>query len=150
KVQVVSPVEVAMHQAKLQRAEARAAKAAAELKFTDIRAPFDGFIDQLHEQQGSLVKKEEVLTTLSDNSTMWVFFNVPEARYFEYKARQGNVKGQDPSRLELVDSTVDLMLADGSKFSHSPGNVVTIEGQFDNTTGNIPFRADFPNPERLL
>src|SRR5208337_2592089 len=25
-----------------------------------------------------------------------------------------------------------------------------IEAQFNNETGNIPFRADFPNPDRLL
>ena len=31
-----------------------------------------------------------------------------------------------------------------------PGIVETIEADFDNETGNIPFRATFPNPDRLL
>src|SRR5689334_22341311 len=81
---VVSNQEVALQQAKLDKARAKAKLAAAELNFTIVRAPFDGIVDRLHEQQGSLVKEGEVLTTLSDNSVMWVYFNVPEARYLEY------------------------------------------------------------------
>ncbi|MEJ7662592.1 MAG: hypothetical protein WKG07_25025 [Hymenobacter sp.] len=29
----------------------------------------------------------DLLTTLSDNSKMWVYFNVPEAEYLAYKAQ---------------------------------------------------------------
>ena len=83
---VVSQNEVALFQAKLAKAKAKAKLAEAELNFTMVRAPFDGIVDRLHEQQGSLIKEGEVLTTLSDNSVMWVYFNVPEARYLEYMA----------------------------------------------------------------
>ncbi len=145
---VVSPIEVQLYAAKLAKAEAEVKLAEAELNFTSVKASFDGIIDRLYQQQGSLVKKEDLLTTLSDNSLMWVYFNVPEARYFEFKDRQGN--SSDLSRLELVDSTIELMLADGSKFKYSPGSFVTVEGKFNDETGNIAFRADFPNPEGLL
>lgn len=146
---VVSNQEVALYEAKLAKAQAKAAQAEAELNFTSVRAPFNGIIDRLQQQQGSLVKKEDLLTTLSDNSVMWVYFNVPEARYLEYRARQG--KGRvNSQQLELVDSRIELVLADGSKFEQSAGNTVTIEGKFNNETGNIPFRADFPNPNGLL
>lgn len=145
---VVSKQEVALYEAKLAKAEAKVALAEAELQFTEVKAPFDGIIDRLYQQQGSLVKKDEVLTNLSDNGLMWVYFNVPEARYLEYKRRQP--KGQDQSRLTLVDSQIELRLADGTKFDQSPGNTVTIEGKVNNETGNIAFRADFPNPDRLL
>jgi membrane fusion protein (multidrug efflux system) len=145
---VVSIQEVVMAQAELDEANAKVKLAEAELNFTVVKAPFDGIIDRLYQQQGSLVKKEDLLTTLSDNSLMWVYFNVPEARYFEYKAREG--KGKNVSRLELVNSRVELVLADGNKFDHDAGNAVTVEGKFNNETGNIQFRADFPNPEGLL
>lgn len=145
---VVSQNEVLLLQAKRDKAKARAELSKAELYFATVRAPFDGIIDRLHFQQGSLVKEGDILTTLSDNSVMWVYFNVPEARYLEYKARQG--KRKDDSRLELVDSRIELVLADGSKFNQTAGNTVTIEGKFNNVTGNISFRADFPNPDRLL
>jgi membrane fusion protein (multidrug efflux system) len=112
-----------------------------------VKAQYDGIIDRLYQQKGSLIKEGEVLTTLSDNSVMWVYFNVPEARYFEYKAGH---KSTEVSQLQLVDSHIELLLANGRKFPYSAGNTLTIEGNFDNKTGNIPFRADFPNPDRLL
>ncbi|GIW96420.1 MAG: hypothetical protein KatS3mg110_4461 [Pirellulaceae bacterium] len=137
---VVSQNEVALYEAKLARAKARAALAEAELNFTEIRAPFDGIVDRLLEREGSLVEEGTVLTTLSDNAVMWVYFNVPEAGYLQYMA--GLADKQDGWRIELV-------LADGTKFPHE-GKIAAIEAQFNNETGTIPFRADFPNPEGLL
>jgi membrane fusion protein (multidrug efflux system) len=81
---------------------------------------------------------------------MWVYFNVPEARYLEYKARQGKAKGEHISRLTLADSRIELVLANNTKFDQPCGNTVTVEGTFNNETGNIAFRADFPNPDRVL
>jgi membrane fusion protein (multidrug efflux system) len=144
----VTQQEVALYEAKLAKAQAKAKLAEVELDFTTVRAPFDGFLGRLEQQEESLVKQEDVLTSLSDNSVMWVYFHVPEARYLEYKARQGDSK--DHSRLELADSQIDLVLADDSTFKHNANNVVTIEGKFNHETGTIAFRADFPNPDRLL
>jgi membrane fusion protein (multidrug efflux system) len=137
---VVSPNEVALLGAKLAKAKAKAELAGAELNFTHVRAPFDGIVDRLHQQLGSLVKEGDMLTTLSDNSVMWVYFNVPEARYLEYMASLNHDK---------EDQQIELMLADGSKFKQV-GKIGAIEAKFNNETGNIPFRADFQNPDRLL
>lgn len=137
---VVSEQEVALAQAKLAKAEAQVKLAQAELNFTNIRAPFHGIIDRLHSQQGSLVSEGDVLTTLSDNSVMWAYFNVPEARYLEYKAK---------TSVDAPAMQVDLVLANHRKFDHS-GMIGAIEADFNNETGNIAFRADFPNPEGLL
>jgi membrane fusion protein (multidrug efflux system) len=150
---IVSDQDVALNEAELAKAEAKVRLAEAELNFTEVKAPFDGIMDRLYQMQGSLVKKEDLLTNLSDNSVMWVYFNVPEARYLEYEGRQAEGpqgKRDDSSRLHLADSRVELVLANGSKFPYSPGNTVTVEGKFNNETGNIAFRADFPNPDRLL
>ncbi len=135
---VVSRNEVLLYEAKLAKAEAKRDQAKAELDFATVKAAFDGIIDRLHEQEGSLIKERDVLTTLSDNSVMWVYFNVPEVRYLEYMA--GPI--QDSKEIELV-------LANGRKFKQ-PATSVRIEAQFNNETGNIPFRADFSNPDRLL
>ena len=137
---MVSQNEVTLLEAKLAKAQAKAELAKAELNFTTVKAPFDGIVDRLHEQQGSLVKEGDILTTLSDNSVMWVYFNVPEARYLEYMA--------DPSQ-DKEDLQIELMLANGNKFPQL-GKIGAIEADFNNETGNIPFRADFPNPDRLL
>ena len=137
---VVSQNEVALLEAKLTKAQAKAQLAAAELNFATVKAPFDGIVDRLHHQQGSLVQEGEILTTLSDNSVMWVYFNVPEARYLEYMADLNQHK---------EDLKIELMLANGNKFDQV-GKIGAIEADFNNETGNIPFRADFPNPDRLL
>jgi len=162
---VVSQNELLIFQAKLLKAQNKAKEAEAKLNLTIVRAPFDGIIDRLYRQQGSLVKEGDKLTTLSDNSTMWVYFNVPEARYFEYKGREAANKKKEVSRLELADSRIELMLANGTTFKYLDGtlnpdgtphyrqdigNTVTVEGEFNIETGNIQFRGDFPNPESLL
>jgi membrane fusion protein (multidrug efflux system) len=131
---------VALYQAKLAKADAKAKLAEAELNFTMVRAPFDGIIDRLEEQHGSLIKEGDVLTTLSDNSLMWVYFNMPEARYFEYKAAPA--RDREGQRIELV-------LANGNKFQQT-GKIAAIGAKFNNETGNGTFRADFPNPDGLL
>jgi RND family efflux transporter MFP subunit len=137
---VVSEQEVVLQAAKLAKAEAKAKLAEAELAFTEVRAPFDGLIGHIQEQEGSVVKEGDTLTTLSDNSAVWVYFNVPETRYLEYMADKDQAKKGLP---------VDLVLADGKKFPQA-GKVAAIEGQFNNETGNVAFRADFTNPDRLL
>lgn len=137
---VITQQEVALAEAKLAKVQARAKLAEAELNFTVVRAPFDGLIGRLREQAGSVVKEGAPLTTLSDNSVMWVYFNVPEARYLEYAAHPDQVK---------VGAPVELVLANGEKFPQ-PGRLAAIEGQFQSDTGTIPFRADFPNPKGLL
>jgi membrane fusion protein (multidrug efflux system) len=145
---VVSQIDVALAKAKADKANAKVAQARAELAFTTVTAQFDGIIDRLLKQEGSLVKKEDVLTTLSDNEVMWVYFNVPEARYLEYQGREKSKK--QSQKLKLENSRIELMLADGSKFKSDAGDTVTVEGTFNNETGNIAFRADFPNRDGLL
>lgn len=136
---VVSANELAMAKAKLDKAKAQFKLAKVHLDFTEIRAPFDGLIDRFHVRLGSLLDEGELLTELSDNSKMWVYFNVSEAEYLDYKSE---MKEEDP----LV---VNLMMANNKPFKYS-GVVETIEADFNNETGNIPFRATFPNPEGLL
>ncbi|MFM7108953.1 MAG: efflux RND transporter periplasmic adaptor subunit [Planctomycetaceae bacterium] len=137
---VVSQNEVALLDARLAKANAKAQLAAAELGFATVKAPFDGIVDRLRHQHGSLVEEGEVLTTLSDNGVMWVYFNVPESRYLEYLADQR--QGKEDPRVELV-------LANGERFG-CEGRIGAIEADFNNEIGVIPFRADFPNPERIL
>jgi membrane fusion protein (multidrug efflux system) len=138
--QGVSQFEVKLFEAKLAKAAAKVELAKAELNFTNVRAPFDGMIDRLPRQQGSLVLKGETLTNLFDNTVMWVYFNVPEKRYLEYWAEQ--VQNQQ-------SPDIALMLADHSEFPQT-GKIGAILATFGNETGDIAFRADFPNPDGLL
>jgi membrane fusion protein, multidrug efflux system len=136
---VVSKNELAMAAAKLDQARAEMELARIHLSFTEIRAPFDGVLDRIPLKLGSLVDEGELLTTLSDNSQVFAYFNVSEPEYLEYKSNTSNQAGK----------SVSLLLANNRPLSQQ-GRVETIEGEFDNETGNIAFRARFPNPGLLL
>jgi membrane fusion protein (multidrug efflux system) len=136
---VVSKNELALARAKLNKAKAELSLARTHLQFTEVRAPFDGIMDHFHVRLGSLVEEGDLLTTLSDNSKMWVYFNVPESEYLDYKSKV---------RKDSV-MKVSLLMANQEMFQY-PGVVETIEADFNNETGNIAFRATFPNPKGLL
>lgn len=136
---VVSKSEQAIAQAKLEQARAEVALAKLHLSFTEIRAPFAGTIDRIPKKLGSLIDEGELLTSLSDNSKMFAYFNVSEPEYLEY---QNNVKGR-------ANTTVSLLLANNQPLKYK-GKVEVIESEFDSETGNIAFRASFPNPDKLL
>lgn len=136
---VVSKNELAMAKAKYDKAKAELSLTQVHLQFTEIRAPFDGIMDRFQVRSGSLVNEGDLLTTLSDNSKMWVYFNVPEAEYLDYKTK---TKKEDQTK-------VKLLMANNEIYGY-PGVVETIEADFNNETGNIAFRATFPNPNELL
>lgn len=136
---IVSKNELALAKAKLDKAQAELSLAKAHLAFTEIRAPFDGIMDRFQVRLGSLVDEGELLSTLADNSKMWVYFNVPESEYLDYITRK---KSDNPSE-------VKLQMANHQTFDQK-GIVETIEADFNNETGNIAFRATFSNPKRIL
>lgn len=136
---VVAPTELALAEARYEKAAAAVTLAQAHLDFTRIDAPFDGIMDRLHVREGSLVEEGELLTTLSDNAHMWVYFNVPEAEYLDLVTADERPEHK----------TVKLLMANDRLFAQ-PGRIAVIEADFNNETGTIPFRADFPNPARLL
>lgn len=158
---VVSAQELAIAQAELQEAQADVNLAQTHLGFTELKAPFAGLMDRLLLRQGSLVEEGDLLTTLSDNSVMWVYFNVPEAEYLDFASETQSIGRNDKDDDDDDDDNkgtkvwsedrkvVDLMMANGQKFNHQ-GKINTIEAEFNNETGTIMFRADFPNPDRLL
>lgn len=134
---IVSPAELSLAGAKLNRARAELDLARTHMRLTEIRAPFTGLMDRFVVRLGSLVEEGDLLTTLSDNRKLWIYFNVPEAEYLDYQA--------DAAR----GMKVRFRMANDRLFDQE-GEVETIEADFDNTTGNIAFRATFANPTGLL
>ena len=136
---IVSKTELDIANAKLDEAKADLVLAQVHVSLTEIKAPFDGTIDRIHFKLGSLIDEGTLLTTLSDNKSVYAYFNVSETEYLNFKTRSNaNEK-----------TIVTLLLANNQPHKYK-GVVETIESEFDNTTGNISFRAKFPNPEMLL
>lgn len=136
---VVSQNELALSKAKVNKAQAQLTLATTHKGLTEIRAPFDGIMGRFQVRLGSLVDEGDLLTTLADNSTVWVYFNVTEAEYLTFKSKSPDENGTE----------VKLVMANGEIFDQ-PGKIETIEADFNNETGNIAFRATFQNPKGLL
>lgn len=136
---IVSPNELALSKAARDRAFAQLELAKVHRGLTEIRAPFTGIMGRFQARQGSLLDEGDLLTTLADNSSVWVYFNVSEAEYLRFKA--DTKSNQHP--------TVKLRMANGEMFPQD-GVVETIDADFDNETGTIAFRATFKNPDALL
>lgn len=136
---IVSPNELALSRAKMNKAHAELALARVHKDLTEIKAPFSGIMGRFQVRLGSLVDEGELLTTLSDNETVWVYFNVTESEYLDYKSQ---ARDDRPVSVKLV-------MANGQPFAQT-GKIETIEADFNNETGNIAFRAAFANPSGLL
>ncbi|RYF88274.1 MAG: efflux RND transporter periplasmic adaptor subunit [Chitinophagaceae bacterium] len=136
---IVSKNEYLLAESKFDQPKAEKPLPKLHLSFTEIRAPFDGIIDRIPLKLGSLIDEGELLTSLSDNSQMFAYFNVSEPEYLNYETDK---KGRG-------NKSVGLLLANNQPFNYK-GDVETVESEFDNETGNIAFRARFPNPDKLL
>lgn len=136
---IVSKNQQAMAQAKVNAAKAEIRLAEIRLSFTDIKAPFSGVINRLPLKPGSVINEGDLLTTLSDNTKIYGYFNISEQEYLNY---QNHVADRG-------SNNVSLIMANGDKFPYR-GEIQTIDGEFDPETGNIAFRASFSNPKNLL
>jgi RND family efflux transporter MFP subunit len=129
----------ALH-AKIDEAKSMEASAMLRLSFTEVKAPFDGIIDRIPNKIGSLVDEGTLLTTVSDNRSVYAYFHVSEKEYLDLVG---------DSKDSIKNKELQLILANGVGHKYL-GKIEIIEGEFDNSTGNIAFRAKFPNPEKIL
>lgn len=146
---VISETELSVAESKLKAViarieQARWAKSNAELRlsYTAIRSPFNGIIDRIPFKVGSLIDHGTLMTTVSDISEVFVYFNVSEGEYLEYVKTTVAESGKE-------NKLVSLMLADGTLYPYE-GSIETMGGEFQASTGSISFRARFPNPNSLL
>ena len=136
---VVSKNARKMAQAKLGAALADYKMACLHRQLALIRAPFTGILGKIPNKKGSLIQEGDLLSSLSDNTNMYVYFNVSEPEYLDYQ-----MHAAERSRLPLK-----LILVNGETFP-AQGHIQNIEGEFDSSTGNISFRALFANANHLL
>ena len=131
--------------AQLAQAEAQRVNAANNLSYTVVKAPTDGVVGTLPYRVGALVSASipQPLTTVSDNSEMYVYFSMTEKQIMEMAAQYGanNFLSKLPA--------VSLQLADGSTYPLK-GKIETVSGIIDTQTGSSSMRATFKNPDRLL
>ena len=122
----------------LSQALASLANAKEMLSFCYVKSPAAGVVGTLPFKKGALVNTASVLTTVSNNSSMEVYFSLTEK---DALSMSQSSLGEMPS--------VQLQLADGTIYGHE-GKVTKMSGVIDPTTGSIQMIALFSNPDRVL
>lgn len=126
--------------------EAQVVNAANNLSYTVVKSPSNGVVGELPYRQGALVSSAmaQPLTTVSDNSEMYVYFSVPENHLLNLVRQYGSLEDAVKKMPK-----VQLMLNDGTMLPDS-GRVESISGVLDANTGSSQLRAAFPNTSHLL
>ena len=133
-------------QAQLSQAQASLASAKETLNFCYVKSPTSGVIGQLPYKVGAMVSASSVpaLTTVSNISTMEVYFSMTEKDVLELSKNAGGINAAIANYPSLK-----LQLADGSIYGHE-GRLVKMSGVVDAASGSVQMIANFSNPERLL
>ena len=137
---------LAVAEASLEQARAEETNARNSLSYTEVKSPADGVVGTIPYRVGALVgpTAAQPLTTVADNSEMYVYFSMSENRLQELVMRYGSL---DRTLEEMP--AVRLRLNDGSIYAEE-GRIESISGVLNPETGSGSLRAVFPNPNRVL
>ena len=137
---------LASAKAQLAQAKANELTASNNLSYTLVKSPVDGVVGTLPFRVGTLVSPSDAtpMTSVSDNSEMYVYFSMSESQVLSLKRQHGELEN---ALQELP--MVELQLSDGTIYSEK-GRIEAISGIIDPTTGSVTLRAKFPNKNRLL
>ena len=124
----------------LAQAEAALANAKEALSFCYVKSPANGVVGTLPFKVGALVGAQNVLTTVSNNSTMEVYFSVNEKIALEMSKTGNGLESMPAVKLQLADGTI----------YENEGKVTKMSGVIDAATGTVQLIAVFPNPNKLL
>lgn len=134
----VAKAKVDALKAGVEAALANKEQVALKLSSSQIKAPFNGYINRIPNKVGSLIAEGDMLTSISDSQEVFAYFNLSETDYLNYISARGK-----------KTKIVSLKLANNTLYDYE-GEIEMIESEFDRATGNIAFRARFPNPAGLL
>ncbi|WP_229236331.1 efflux RND transporter periplasmic adaptor subunit [Emticicia sp. TH156] len=133
--------KVELAKAKVEEAQANETFAKIQLTYTQVKAPFSGIVNRIPNKTGSLIEDGTLLTSISKNDEVFAYFDVSEKEYLNYA--NGLKADQEQSK------NVTLILANGEEHPFK-GRIETTEGEIEQSTGNIAFRARFSNPDKIL
>lgn len=137
---------LAVAEAGLEQAMAEETDARNNLSYTEVKSPSNGVVGTLPYRVGALVSPSipVPLTTVSDNSQMYVYFSMTENQLRNHIRQYGSfdetIKNMPP---------IELQLNDGSVYKEK-GKIESISGIIDRQTGTVSVRSAFPNENRLL
>lgn len=132
--------------ASLAQAQATLKNAEATMSWTNVTSPVDGLVGEIPYRLGSLVDKNNVLTTVANTNNVFAYFSLNEK---ELSTFLDNLEGNTQAEKIKNAPNITLILADGAVYEYT-GKIETITGTVNRTTGTASFRAEFPNKDGKL
>lgn len=145
---IISPVQLETAKARLAQAQSGYNSIAANIGYSTIKSPVDGYVGAIPFREGSLISptSQVPMTTVADIDKIYAFFSMNEKDYLDFI---GQIEGKTLEEKIKNLPPVELVLANGSLYDQK-GAIETINPQVDPTTGTVSFRAVFDNPNRIL
>ncbi|HWR03826.1 MAG TPA: efflux RND transporter periplasmic adaptor subunit [Humidesulfovibrio sp.] len=129
-------------------ASATASEARTNLGYTKVLAPQAGRIGKSNFKVGDLVGpgQNSLLATISATDTFTVTFNISERDYLAVAREYVEAKARGESLKPLI---CNVILADETVYPQ-PGRIDMADRAVDPSTGTLPVRAVFPNPDGVI
>lgn len=138
-----------LNQAKAQLNQAKAALTNAEknLSYTIVTSPSDGVVGSIPNREGSLASPSsaQALTTVSDNKQLYAYFSLNEKDLLTLTNNGAQTLDEAIKQMPKVK----LLLPNGDIYPYE-GEIATVSGVINNTTGAASVRALFSNENGML
>lgn len=144
--EIISQVQLETAKAKLSQAKASYNSVTANIGYANIKSSVDGYVGSINYRNGALVSPNDVLTMVSQTDKVYAFFSMNEKEYLTFI---NEAEGKDIEEKISNFPEVKLRLANDQIYNEK-GKIETVSGQINPKTGTVSFRAQFPNPNRIL
>ncbi|MCA0958804.1 efflux RND transporter periplasmic adaptor subunit [Muricauda ruestringensis] len=145
---IISEVQLKTAKAQLEQAKSTYSSIAANIGYSNIVSPVNGYIGEIPYKVGALVSSSmgQPLTVVSDISTVRAYFSMTEKQLLDMKSKMtkggASVSSENSPEVELV-------MINGETYPHK-GKIAMVNNIINPTTGSVTLRADFNNPNFLL
>ncbi|MBO0321136.1 efflux RND transporter periplasmic adaptor subunit [Muricauda sp. CAU 1633] len=145
---IISNIQLETAKAQLQQAKSNYQSISANIGYSNILSPVDGYIGGIPYKEGALVSATmaEPLTMVSDISQVRAYFSMNEKELLEMKKQMVSENGAVTSD---VAPEVELVMINGETYPQK-GKIAMVNNLINGTTGSVTLRADFENPNTLL
>ena len=145
---IISEVQLETAKAQLEQAKSNYSSIAANIGYSNIVSPVNGYIGEIPFKVGALVSgtMAQPLTVVSDISSVRAYFSMTEKELLQMKSEMAD-KGTTASSENAPE--VELVMINGETYPQK-GKIAMVNNIINPTTGSVTLRADFDNPNRLL
>jgi len=145
---IISNVQLETAKARLAQAKSTYQSISANIGYSNINSPVDGFIGAIPYKEGALVSNAmtQPLTVVSDISSVRAYFSMNEKELLDMKQRMAS--NGNPLTTDTAPE-VELVMINGEIYPQK-GKIAMVNNIINGTTGSVTLRADFNNPDQLL